>query len=76
LIRSFSAADGGRLIIETVSAFANEPAANEPFKSPQRALILRRRETERVSHRVRAASAADAMDVILGMFGKVVIDDV
>lgn len=63
------------MIIETFRAFANESAADEPFESAQHAVILRRRETERISNRVCASSASDAMDVIFGMFGKVVIDD-
>lgn len=72
----FKASDRNRLIIETVGAFADKAAANEAFESAQDAVILGRRETERVANRVRASSAADAVYVILGMFGEVVIDDV
>jgi hypothetical protein len=76
LVCGFHTANGSRLIVETIGAFANEPAANEPFKSAQHAMIFGRRETERIANRVGASGAPDAMDVILGMFGKVVIDDV
>ena len=64
------------MIIETVGAFANESAADEPFESAQRAVVFGRRETQRVTDRVRPPGAPDAVDIIFGMFGKVVIDDV
>src|SRR5256885_1033165 len=62
-----------RLIIKTLSAFAYESPANKPFESAQRGMILRRGETQRISNGQRASSAADAVHVILGMLGKVVI---
>ena len=64
------------MIIETLGAFTNKSAANKSFESAQSPMILGRRETQRISNRVRAASASDAMHVVFGMFGKVVIDDV
>jgi hypothetical protein len=65
-----------RLIIETVGAFANQSATDEPFESAQRAVVFGCRETQRVPDRVRSPGAPDAMNVILGMFWKVIIDDV
>lgn len=75
-VRHFRSAHRGRLIIETVGAFANESTANEPFEGAQRAVVFGCRETQRVTDGVRPPGAPDAVDVILGMFGEVIIDDV
>jgi hypothetical protein len=75
-VRHFPSLRRSRLIIETVGAFANESAADESLESAQRAMIFGCRETQRVPNRVCSPGAADAMNVILGMFWKVIIDDV
>ena len=74
--RHFPSWDRGRLIIETVGAFANQPATDEPFQSAQRPVVLGRRETQRVPDRVRSPGAPDAMNVILRMFRKIIINHV
>src|ERR1035441_9610839 len=69
---------GGRSgpIVEALGAFAHNAPADEAFKRPQGAVIVGRYEADGVAHRVSAARAADAVDVILGVHREVVIHHV
>jgi hypothetical protein len=64
------------MIIETLGAFTNKSPANKSFEGAERGMILGSGEAKGIANRVRASGAPDAVDVILGMFGEVVIDDV
>jgi hypothetical protein len=61
------------MVIETLCAFPHNSATNEAFERTQRPMILGCNETNRIAHRVRPASAANAVHVILGMHREIVI---
>src|SRR6266571_2736966 len=63
----------GRSIIETFRPFANEAASNEAFNVTQRRAVVRSGEANGIADCMRAASAPNAMYVILGMHRKIVI---
>ena len=66
----------GGIVIEAFRAFAHDAAADETLERTQRPVIFRRDETDRVADRMRAAGAADAMDVILRVHREIVIHHV
>src|ERR1051325_8044347 len=66
----------GRGIIETFGPLAHNAAANETFERPQRVVVFRRDEADGIADGVRAAGAADAMDIILRMHRKIEVHHV
>src|SRR5438477_3041487 len=64
------------IVIETFCLFPDDPAADETLERTQRPLIFRRDETDRIAHRMRAARAPDAMDIILRLHREVVVHHV
>src|SRR5690242_11389717 len=69
---------GGRggCVVEFFGTFAHDPAADKAFERAQGVLILRRHKADGIAHRVRAARSADAVNIILGVHGEIIIDDV
>ena len=63
-------------VVETLRPLANDAAADEPFQRAQFALIVRGDEADRVADRVRAARAANPVDVILRVHREIVIHHV
>ncbi len=66
----------GCRVVETFGALAHEAAADEALERAQGAVIIRSDEADRVADGQGPARAADPVDVILRVHGKVVIDDV
>src|SRR5258705_13502365 len=65
-----------RAVRETFELQLRNLLANEALDVADVAGVFRRDEGERITHGLRTAGAADAMDVILGLFRDIVIDDV
>jgi hypothetical protein len=66
----------GSSVIEVFGAFARNAPADEALQRAQGAVIFRRHEADGIAHRVGAAGAADAVDVVLGMHREVIIHHV
>src|SRR5438270_6621824 len=64
------------IVIETFRLFPDDPAADETLERAQLSLIFRRDETDRIAHRMCAARAPDAMDIILRLHREVVVHHV
>ena len=64
------------MIIKSLSAFAHQAAPDEPFERTHRRLIIGCRETDGIPDGVGPSGAANAMHVVLGVQGKVVVDHV
>ena len=60
-------------VIKALRFFPHEAAADEAFKRAEFAMILVRHETDGVTDLIRAAGAADAMDVILDVHRKIIV---
>src|SRR5690348_1801514 len=54
-----------RRIVKAFSPLAHDSPSNKPFQRAQGTVILRSDKADRVTHRVGAASAANAVDIIL-----------
>jgi hypothetical protein len=65
-----------RLVIETLELELRNLLADEALDRADVVGILRRGERERVTDRHRTARAADAVNVVLGIRGHVVVDHV
>src|ERR1700730_3521367 len=65
----------GRIVIESFRAFAHDAPPDKTLERAQRSVIFRRNEADCIADRERAAGASDAMDVILGVHGEIVIHD-
>src|ERR1044071_10095169 len=66
---------GGR-VVEFFRTFAHDSPADKAFKRAQGVLILRHHKADGITHRVRAARSANAVNVILRVQGKIVIHHV
>lgn len=67
---------GGDGVVESFGLFADEAAVDETFEGLEGAVVFFGDETDGVADGLGAAGAADAVDVVLGGFGEVVVDDV
>ncbi len=63
-------------VVETIGSLSDDPAANEPFESAQRVMILRGNEADCIADGLRASRATDAMDVIFRVHREVEIHHV
>ena len=66
---------GSGVIIKSVSLFANNATADEALQRAQLILILWSHKADRLAHRMSTAGAPDAVDIILGVHGKIEIND-
>ncbi len=62
-------------VIESFGMFAHDPAANESFERAQGRLILRPHKAKGIPHRLRSASPTNAVNVVLGVLLKVIINN-
>src|SRR5262249_41840494 len=65
-----------RIVVKLFGFLADDPAPDEALKRTQLALIFRRDKTDRISHRMRPARAADPVHIILRVHRKVVVHHV
>ena len=63
-------------VVEVLRTLADDSAADEPLESPEILLIFRGDETDRIANRVRPSRPADAVNVVLGVHGEVVVHHV
>src|SRR5205814_6531816 len=61
------------IVIETFRLLPYDPAADETLERTQRPLIFRRNKADRITNGVRAAGAADAMDIILRVHREIIV---
>jgi hypothetical protein len=64
------------VVIKSLSAFPDQSPADKSFQRAQRGMILRSREAERFTDRHRPPRPSNPMDVILRVFGKVIVHHV
>ena len=66
----------GSAIVKAFGAFPHHTAADEPFERAQGGMIFRRRKAQGVAYGMRPTGAANAMHIILGMHGEVIVHHV
>ena len=76
LLRTRRLGRRGGLVVEAFGAFPDDASADELLQRTKLRLFLRADEADGVAHGLGAAGAADAVDVVLGVGGNVVVDDV
>jgi hypothetical protein len=62
-------------VIEVLHPGLHQVASDEPLQSSQRIPVFRGDKTDRISNRLRAARAPDAVHIVFRVHGEVVVDD-
>lgn len=66
----------GRIIVESLRLLALDPPSDEALERAQSILIFRCHKTDRVAHSLCASGATNAVNVVLGVRWKIIVEDV